>query len=104
MIKTCLTFTTVFSLVSAQALAVPLTSEDKIKNCMAAIFASQSEFHQKKHAYTKKISDLSLSQYPDCEGIKSKIKEASVDSFTAEVTDGTSKWKIDSSKTMMKLN
>ena len=104
MVKDFLVFATVFLLVSVQALTAPLTSEGKIKSCMAAIFSSQSEFHQKNRAYAKKVGDLSLKKYPACEGIKWKIKEANTDSFTVKVTDGTSTWKIDSSKTMTKLN
>lgn len=91
------------SLVAVKTFAAPLTSEDKIKSCMATIFTNQSEFHQKNHTYTKTISDLSLANIPDCEGIEAEVKKADKNFFSVEVKDGTQSWKIDSSKTMSKL-
>jgi Tfp pilus assembly protein PilE len=104
LIKINVVIVAILSIIAVKAFAAPLTSEDKIKSCMAYIFASQSDFHQKNQTYTEKLSDLSLAKHSDCEGVKAEVKNANKKSFVVEVGDETQSWKIDSSKTMSKLN
>ena len=86
-----------------QTFAVSLTSEDKIKSCMAAIYVSQNSFREKHLTFASRIEDLSLQRTPDCQGLKKTVRSAGNEKFIIEVQDKISAWTIDSSKTMEKI-
>lgn len=97
-----LSFTAV-ALSSANTFATPLTSADKMKSCLAAIYLSQNSFREKNHTYAAKVEDLSLQKASDCQDLKKSVRTASNEKFIVEVQDKTSTWTIDSSKTMEKI-
>ncbi len=96
-------FFAIIFLVNDFVFALTLTTEDKIKSCMAGIYFKQETIHNKTKKYTKNLSDFDFTNLLDCKGLEIEIKEASEKSFIVVVKDKRQSWKIDSTKTMTKL-
>lgn len=81
----------------------PASIIDKIKSCLAGVYANQISFHKAKGTYTSAIEEFGLNRISECKGLDVSADYANQSVFKFVAKSGDRAWSIDETKTMEEI-